>query len=91
MLIIDCPFCGPRGHDEFTYGGDAGVARPNPNADVGEFVDYVYFRDNPRGVHHEYWHHVVGCRQWLRVLRDTRTHEIHAVVTAAAPAAGYTA
>jgi len=91
MLIIDCPFCGSRGHDEFTYGGDAGLSRPNPNADVTEFVDYVYFRDNPRGMHNEYWHHVVGCRQWLQVIRDTRSHEIHAVAAASASAVGDTA
>jgi sarcosine oxidase subunit delta len=42
----------------------------------------VFIRDNPRGAHHEYWQHVHGCRQWLRVVRDTVTHEIAAVTPA---------
>jgi sarcosine oxidase subunit delta len=28
---IPCPFCGPRGNEEFTYLGDASVRRPDPN------------------------------------------------------------
>jgi len=24
----------------------------------------------------EYWQHVAGCRRWLRIRRDTVTHEI---------------
>ncbi len=27
----------------------------------------------------ELWYHAFGCRSWLRVTRDTRTHEIFAV------------
>ena len=43
------------------------------------FYDYVYTRDNPMGWHIEWWHHVSGCRQWIKVLRNTATHEIKAV------------
>ena len=85
MLIIHCPWCGARDHTEFTYGADASVVRPAPDAADREWVDYVYMRDNPRGAHEEYWHHVQGCRQWLRVRRDTMTHEIASVAPAAAP------
>jgi len=42
-------------------------------------MEYVYLRDNPRGHHLEYWHHVAGCRQWIRVQRDTLTHRLGAV------------
>jgi len=83
MLIIRCPWCGERDHTEFTYGGAASVARPTPAATDQEWVDYVYMRDNSRGSHEEYWHHVQGCRQWLRVHRDTMTHEIASVMPAA--------
>ena len=38
--------------------------------------NFIYFRDNPRGKHSELWHHVAGCRQWFKVLRDTSSHEI---------------
>ncbi len=37
---------------------------------------YVYLRDNPAGPHRELWQHVAGCRAWLVVTRDTRTHEV---------------
>ena len=38
--------------------------------------DYVYLRDNPAGPHRELWYHAGGCRAWLIVGRDTRTHAI---------------
>jgi len=76
MLLIACPWCGPRSQIEFTYGGDATVRRPAPEAQQAAWVDYVYLRDNPRGAHDERWLHSAGCRQWFNVRRDTRTHEI---------------
>jgi methylglutamate dehydrogenase subunit B len=83
-LRIPCPYCGPRGNEEFTYLGDAGVTRPDPErADAGAaFHDYVYLRDNPSGAHRELWYHGGGCRKWLVVTRNTRTHEIGAVTFA---------
>jgi len=76
MLLIPCPWCGPRAQSEFTYGGDATLKRPAPGAPEAAWVEYVYLRDNPAGAHEELWHHSAGCRGWLRVRRDTRTHEI---------------
>ncbi len=76
MLRIDCPICGLRDETEFTYGGDAAVKRPAMDeTDPQVWHDYVFIRDNPRGSHREYWHHVQGCRQWLVLDRDTVTHE----------------
>lgn len=83
MLRIPCPWCGQRNMVEFTYGGDASRPHPGPAAGPAEYFEHVYLRANPCGPHLEYWHHVNGCRQWLRVKRDTLTHE----VLAAAPAA----
>jgi len=40
------------------------------------WTDFVYRRENPAGPHDELWHHSAGCRQWLRVRRDTRTNVI---------------
>jgi sarcosine oxidase subunit delta len=62
---------------EFSYLGDATVKRPDPLAKeaTSAFVEYVYYRDNPAGVHHEYWYHAAGCQCWLTVTRDTNTHE----------------
>jgi heterotetrameric sarcosine oxidase delta subunit len=79
-MRITCPYCGERGHDEFTYLGDAVLAR-RPAAEAGEeaFFAYVYQRDNRAGEHRELWHHAAGCRAWLVVTRDTTTHAIRAV------------
>ena len=76
MLLIPCPWCGPRAQVEFTYGGDAAAKRPAPDASNEAWVNFVYLRDNPAGPHDELWFHGAGCRQWFRVRRDTRTHEI---------------
>ncbi len=76
MLLIPCPWCGARSQVEFTYGGDATVKRPAPDAPDAAWYAYVYVRDNPAGPHDEWWLHSAGCRQWIRVRRDTRTHDI---------------
>ena len=78
MLIINCPHCGARDHTEFSYGGDADVKRPADPAAASEaeWLDYLYLRDNPRGPHDEIWQHSAGCRRWIRVKRNTLTHEI---------------
>jgi sarcosine oxidase subunit delta len=85
-MRIPCCHCGERGNEEFAYLGDATVARPEADAavplseaDCARWTDYVYLRDNPAGVHRELWQHVAGCRAWLVVTRNLRTHEILAV------------
>jgi heterotetrameric sarcosine oxidase delta subunit len=77
-MRIQCPFCGERDLSEFVYHGDANAHRPDPDAaDAAErFFDAVYLRDNPAGPHLELWYHGSGCRSWLRVQRNTLTHEI---------------
>ena len=78
MLLIPCPWCGPRDEIEFRYGGEAHVAHPaDPDAiDPEAWAAFLHLRDNPRGPVRERWHHASGCRRWFNVLRDTRTHEI---------------
>jgi methylglutamate dehydrogenase subunit B len=80
-MRIECPFCGERDISEFTYRGDAGFHHPPPDAEdlAGRFYEAVYLRDNPAGPHQELWYHAAGCHSWLRVTRNTRTHEILAV------------
>ena len=82
MRII-CPFCGERELGEFTYLGDAKPQRPAADAGEEAVYDYVYLRDNVAGVMSEYWYHGGGCRAWLKVTRNTLTHEISAVEPAA--------
>lgn len=55
------------------------MRRPDGEAGIDAFMDYVYFRENPQGRHEEWWHHVQGCRQVLKVVRDTMTHEVISV------------
>ena len=88
MLLIPCPWCGPRAQVEFTYGGDGTAKRPALDAPEVEWVRFVYLRENPSGSHQELWQHSAGCRQWLRVQRDTRTHEILASVSPGEPPPG---
>jgi sarcosine oxidase subunit delta len=79
MLRLACPHCGPRDEVEFHYRGDASLKRPPADAPLEAFQAYVYERANPAGWHLEWWQHVAGCRQTLKVLRHTVSHEIVAV------------
>ncbi|MER9239746.1 sarcosine oxidase subunit delta [Mesorhizobium sp. M0074] len=82
-MRIVCPFCGERELGEFTYLGDAKPTRPAAGATEDEVFDYVYLRDNIAGPMSEYWYHGGGCRAWLKVARNTLTHEISSVEPAA--------
>ncbi len=83
-MRIECPCCGLRDHHEFDYGGDALRTRPaHDETDLDCWSDYVFLRSNPRGLHGEFWQHTGGCRQWLRVERNTLSHEIQSVRLAA--------
>ncbi len=75
-MRLPCPHCGPRFSEEFTYRGDAGVARPADDAPLDAWIEAVHLRDNPAGPHRELWYHGAGCRAWIVITRDTRTHEI---------------
>jgi heterotetrameric sarcosine oxidase delta subunit len=76
MLILACPFCGPREFTEFDYGGPAGLDRPPPGATDGAWLDYLYLRANPTGWRRELWRHAHGCGTWFEVERHTTSDEI---------------
>jgi heterotetrameric sarcosine oxidase delta subunit len=76
VLLIPCPWCGPRAQVEFTFGGDATVRRPGADAPEAVWIAFVYLRGNPAGPHDELWLHSSGCRRWFHLRRDTRTHDI---------------
>ncbi len=80
MLLIPCPWCGPREEGEFAPGGEGHIRRPEPQAASDQdWAEYLYYRTNPKGLHFERWVHAAGCRRWFNVARDTVTHEIRAV------------
>ena len=75
MLLIGCPYCGPRSGAEFVF------ERPMESivaldAPPEEAMARLYTRENPRGLSWELWRHAHGCRAWIRVRRDTATHGI---------------
>lgn len=77
MLLIPCPFCGPRNESEFIFGGPARAARPDPaEMSDADWVDYLTVVPNPLGPVRERWWHARGCGTWLTIWRDTRTHDI---------------
>jgi heterotetrameric sarcosine oxidase delta subunit len=80
MLLIECPWCGPRDEQDFSYGGEAHITRPkNPEKLTDEqWGDYLFMRKNPRGTHLERWV-CGGCRRWFNARRDTVSDEITAV------------
>lgn len=83
MQLIECPWCGPREEVEFHYGGQAHVAYPqDPSAlDDREWAEYLFFRDNPKGLFRERWSHAAGCRRWFNAERDTVTYQFTRVYT----------
>jgi sarcosine oxidase subunit delta len=78
MLLIPCPWCGPRNEIEFRYGGEAHITRPDsPEAvDDAAWADYLFMRANPKGPLAERWVHSAGCRRWFNLVRDTVSHRI---------------
>ncbi len=77
MLLIPCPWCGPRAETEFSCAGEARAPLVDePGLDDAAWADRLYGRDNRRGEADELWWHAHGCQQWLRLRRDTLTHEV---------------
>jgi sarcosine oxidase, subunit delta len=76
-----------RAEIEFRYGGEAHVARPNDPAvvDDASWANYLYFRNNPRGLHAERWRHTSGCGRFFNCLRDTVSDRIVAVYKVGEP------
>lgn len=88
MLLIICPYCeAARPEVEFTYAGEAHLARPaDPSAlSDDEWRDHLYVRSNPRGVHHERWRHLHGCGRFFNAVRNTVTDKFLSTYKAGLP------
>ncbi len=80
-MRLQCPICGARDVREFYYQGAAVMLeRPDPDAGEAAWDDYLHLRDNPAGEHAELWSHDAGCGAWLKVRRNTATHEVYSAV-----------
>lgn len=77
MLSLDCPCCGIACDEtELSPGGEAHLTRHGPGSSDGEFEGYLFFRENPKGVHFERWRHAMGCGKWFHAARHTVTLEV---------------
>ena len=79
MMQIPCIHCGSRDESEFTCGGTSHLVRPALDASDATWGEYLFFRDNPKGLHFERWRHTQGSGRWFNVVRHTVTHEISSV------------
>jgi len=79
MMRIPCICCGPRDENEFVCGGTSHIERPALEAGDETWGSYLFFRDNPKGIHLERWRHVQGCGRWFNLVRNTVTHEVLSV------------
>jgi heterotetrameric sarcosine oxidase delta subunit len=86
-MQIPCICCGRRDESEFVCGGASHLKRPALDASDESWGRYLFFRENPRGLHLERWRHVQGCGLWFNLARDTATHEVKCVyaITGAPP------
>ena len=77
MLYLACPYCGVDAEEtELHPGGEAHLTRRSVGADDEAFADYLFQRENPRGVHFERWRHAHGCGKWFHAARCTATLEV---------------
>jgi sarcosine oxidase subunit delta len=44
-----------------------------------DWAEYLFYRQNTKGLFAERWVHAVGCRKWFNMLRDTVSYDITAV------------
>lgn len=81
MMLIECPWCGPRNETEYHYGGEAHVAYPKDPSTLtdNEWAKFLFYRKNPKGLFAERWVHAAGCRRWFNAVRDTVTYEFKTV------------
>jgi sarcosine oxidase subunit delta len=88
VLLIICPYCGEaRPELEFTYAGEAHIARPDDPSTLTDeqWRDHLYIRSNPRGLHAERWRHQHGCGRFFNAVRDTVTDKFVTTYKAGEP------
>lgn len=75
MKILNCPLNGPRGIQEFAYGGEVAPSPDPTSCSDAEWADWLFLQDNRAGVVREWWMHVASG-YWFIAERDTATDEI---------------
>ena len=70
---IPCPTCGWRSSTEFLWGGELrALDAQDPESDF----ERVFLPANVAGSQEERWFHLLGCRRWVTIRRDTTTNEV---------------
>ena len=83
MLLLTCPNCGAECTEtELAPGGEAHLRRAGPGASDEALAEYLFFRDNPKGVHFERWRHAYGCGKWFHAARCTASLEVFGTYSA---------
>ncbi|MCW6510151.1 sarcosine oxidase subunit delta [Lichenifustis flavocetrariae] len=85
MLLIPCPYCGPRSELEFKHAGEAHITREPQVADDQAWGEFLYTRTNPKGIIAERWRHTSGCGRFFNCLRDTVSDNILATYKSGEP------
>jgi sarcosine oxidase, subunit delta len=75
MILVPCPYCGPRNASEFRWLGEV-RHRPDPaTATLGQWRHYLYMRRNVAGWNTERWFHRAGCWRYFVLERNTVTNQ----------------
>jgi len=83
MLLLQCPYCGVNAEEtELAAGGEAHLKRATVGDSDEAFENYLFMRENKKGVHLERWRHAYGCGKWFHAARDTETLEVFATYSA---------
>ena len=73
---LTCPNCGKRPVAEFAFKSEYQV-RPDADAEFKEWGDYIFLRENNKGMQMEWWFHLSGCQSWFLVERNTTNNTDH--------------
>jgi len=83
MLTLNCPYCGVDADETDLHGeGEAHLKRFGPGSSDDEFHDYLFQRQNPKGVHFERWRHIYGCGKFFHAARCTATLQVFGTYSA---------
>lgn len=88
MLLIHCPYCGAeRPETEFACRGEAHIIRPaDPSTQTDEqWAEFLYLRENPKGLYAERWRHIHGCGRFFNAVRETVSDKFVKVYKAGEP------
>ena len=78
MILLPCPYCGPRNSNEFSYYGEKRTRPSVTGVEEEPWRRYLYEKRNPAGWTTETWYHATGCGKFFQAERHTVTNEVRA-------------